>query len=190
MVVPGRISIVFMRTRLHAGRRRAPLARCLRSLSPRRAGRGSARSSLPFAAIQHRLVLASLLEEVDRLVLLDGERELHLVLAAGLLLARRRRLERLAAPRLVGFERARSEVRVRRLVGDRHLVLRGVAAVALARMLLRPGADQRRVLLRRRGCAGRAEPDQSDDENVDFTHGPGLFRLAFVRGATDRTNAA
>src|SRR5215510_12806046 len=86
--------------------------------------------SLPLAAIQHRLVLASLLEEVDRLVVLDREGELHVVLAAGLLLARRRRLERLAAPRLVAAERARPEIRIRHLVGDRHAILRRVAAVA------------------------------------------------------------
>src|ERR1043166_5885642 len=98
--------------------------------SPREeTGSGSADTSLPLAAIQHRLVLAPFLEEVDRFVLLHREGELHVVLAAGVLLAGRRRLERLAAPRLVGVEGARPEIRIRHLFGDRYFVFRGVAAV-------------------------------------------------------------
>src|SRR5262249_40888372 len=145
---------------------------------------------LRLAAIQHRLVLAAFLEEVDRLVVLQRERELHVVLAAGLLLAGRGRLERLAAPRLVAAERARAEIRVRHRVADRHAILRRVAAVALARMLLRVGPDQRRVVLRRRRQRGRADPDQGDDEKVGVTHGHSLLRYGLARRASDRTNAA
>src|SRR5262249_39353034 len=92
-------------------------------------------ASLPLAAIQHRLVLAPLLEEIDCLVVREGEAQLHVVLAAGLLLARRARRERLAAPRLVAVERARPEIGIRHRVGDLDEVLRRAGAVAFARML-------------------------------------------------------
>src|SRR5262249_49334398 len=128
--------------------------------------------------------------EVDRLVVLDGEAQLHVVLAAGLLLARRGRRERLAAPRLVAVERARPEIGIRRRVGDLDEVLRRAAAVALARMLLRVGADQRRVPLRGRGRARRAERGQRDDEKPGVTHGHSLLRCGLARGGSDRRIAA
>src|SRR5262249_8646320 len=157
---------------------RAPRRRCCRWVSlPLNPSYGS----FPFAAIQHRLVLAAFLEEVDRLVVLEGEAQLHVVLAAGLLLAARGRFQRLAAPRLVIAERARPEIGIRHLLRDHHPVLRRAGAVARARMLLRIGADQRRVVRRRRRRHG-GDADHGNDEKACVTHGHILLRRGLARG--------